>query len=179
MLKLTIPGRELYDESTQTITEAKPITLKLVHSLVSISKWEAKWEMAFLGHEDKSMAQMLDYIRMMTITQNVPDEVFNNLPQSTIDEIGAYINAPMTATKFRERKGRANREIITSEIIYYWMVHFNIPFECQKWHLNRLLTLVKVCSEKQAPKKKMSRAEILNQQRKLNEERRAKLNTKG
>ena len=116
----------------------------------------------------------------MTITQNVDPEVYNCLRNSDIDKVNSYIQAPMTATTFMEDKsGKGNREIITSELIYYWMIALNIPFECQKWHLNRLLTLIRVCNIKNTPPKKRSKRDIMNQNAALNAARRRKFNTSG
>ena len=141
--------------------------LQLEHSLVSISKWESKWHIPFLDGKDKTLEQIIDYVRCMTITQNVKPEVYNRLTEDNLKAINDYIENPMTATTFSDINQRPSREIITSEIIYYWMVSFNIPFECQKWHLNKLLTLIKVCNIKNSPPKKMSRQEILSRNRAL------------
>ena len=154
MLTVTIPAREMFDEKTGTFFTTKKQTLQLEHSLVSISKWESKWHKAFLNKEPKTFAQTIDYIKCMTITQNVDPLVYNRLTRSNFDEIHKYIEAPMTATTFYEnlQKGRS-KEIVTAELIYYWMIALNIPFECQKWHLNRLLTLIRVCEVKNNPPK--------------------------
>lgn len=179
MLKLKVDPFEVYNEKDNTFTEFPETNLQLEHSLVSISKWEAKWNKPFLSKEPKSYEELLDYIKCMTLTQNVNPEIYKYLNQDAINKINAYIEAPMTATTFREDQGKRNNEIITNEIIYYWMVSFNIPFECQKWHLNRLLTLIRVCSIKNTPAKKMSTREIMNRNRALNKARRAQLHTKG
>lgn len=179
MLKLKLDSFEVFNEKDNTFTEFPETTLQLEHSLVSISKWEAKWNKPFLSKDAKSYEELLDYIKCMTLTQNVNPEIYKYLPQDAINKINSYIEAPMTATTFREEPGKKSNEIITNEIIYYWMVSFNIPFECQKWHLNRLLTLIRVCSIKNAPPKKMSTKEIMNRNRALNKARRAQLHTKG
>lgn len=179
MLKLKVDPFEVYNEKDHTFTEFPETNLQLEHSLVSISKWEAKWNKPFLSKEPKSYEELLDYIKCMTLTQNVNPEIYKYLNQDAINKINSYIEAPMTATTFREDQGKRNNEIITNEIIYYWMVSFNIPFECQKWHLNRLLTLIRVCSIKNTPAKKMSTREIMNRNRALNKARRAQLHTKG
>lgn len=180
MLEIMIPAVEQWDESNQEFINTKEQTLRLEHSLVSLSKWESKWCKPFLTKNEKTEEELIDYIRCMTITKNVNPNVFRNLTSSNVDEIVKYIDAPMTATTFYEgdRKG-ANREITTSEIIYYWMVTFNIPFECQKWHLNRLLTLIRVCNVKNQPAKKMSKQEILSRNAALNAARKKQLNTNG
>ena len=186
MLKITIPARdsrEYWDEKTETFVVSpgtKEQILQLEHSLVSLSKWESKWCKAFLSKQEKTHEETLDYIKCMTITQNVDPEVYNHLTKDNIREINKYIEAPMTATYFSEEKGsRGGREIITSELIYYWMIALNIPFECQKWHLNKLLTLVRVCNIKNQPPKKRSRRDIMSRNAALNAARRKQLNTTG
>lgn len=179
MLKITIPSREMFDEKTQEFIHTKEYTIQLEHSLVSVSKWESKWNKPFLGKENKSIEETIDYIRCMTITQNIDPVVYNGLTTDNIDMINKYINSPMTATTFHDEKGKINREIITSELIYYWMTSLNIPMECQKWHLNRLLTLIRVCNIKNQPSKKMSKRELMQRNSALNAARRAKMNSKG
>ena len=179
MLKITIPEMEFYDEDNNEFIMFNEQVLQLEHSLVSISKWESKWHIPFLDGKDKTLEQIIDYVRCMTITQNVKPKVYNRLTEDNLKAINDYIENPMTATTFSDINQRPSREIITSEIIYYWMVSFNIPFECQKWHLNKLLTLIKVCNIKNSPPKKMSRQEILSRNRALNEARKKNLNTRG
>lgn len=183
MLIVTIPGGELFDEETQEFIELnKGSTLKLEHSLVSISKWESKWHKPFLSNENKSVEETIDYIKCMTITQNVPEDVYSRIPTSVLDKVNDYIKNPMTATWFSEddkKKGNTKGEIVTSEIIYYWMVALQIPMECQTWHLNRLLTLIRVCNVKNQPPKKMKKKEILSRNATLNEARKKRLHTKG
>jgi hypothetical protein len=180
MLKIVIPSVELYDETKEEFVQSKSYELQLEHSLVSLSKWESKWCKPFLSKGNKTTEETIDYIRCMTITQHVDDMAYKFISQKEIDLISEYIDAPMTATTFSQPKDKAtNKEVITAEIIYYWMIAFNIPFECQKWHLNRLLTLINVCSIKNQPAKKQNRKDIAAKQRALNEARKAKLNTKG
>ena len=179
MLKITVPEMEFYDEDNNEFIMFNEQVLQLEHSLVSISKWESKWHIPFLDGKDKTLEQIIDYVRCMTITQNVKPEVYNRLTEDNLKAINDDIENPMTATTFSDINQRPSREIITSEIIYYWMVSFNIPFECQKWHLNKLLTLIKVCNIKNSPPKKMSRQEILSRNRALNEARKKNLNTMG
>jgi hypothetical protein len=180
MLQITIPAVELWDERKQEFVTTKEQTLQLEHSLVSISKWESKWCKPFLSKQEKTFEETLDYIKCMTITQNVNPEVYNYLTNKNIEEINNYINAPMTATYFSDDKiAKTSREQITAELIYYWMIALNIPFECQKWHLNRLLTLIKVCNIKNQPPKKRNRKEIMSRNTALNAARRKQLNTKG
>lgn len=179
MLEITIPSTELWNEEKQEFMSVKGMTLKLEHSLVSLSKWESKWCKPFLSKEDKTREETLDYIRCMTLTQNVDSDIYNYITDNNINEIIEYINAPMTATTFREENKGGSREITTAELIYYWMIALDIPFECQKWHLNRLLTLIRVCNIKNQPPKKMSKREIMSRNASLNAARRKQLNSKG
>lgn len=175
MLQLTIPGSECFNEQTQEFVTIEGRTIQLEHSLLSLSKWESKWEKPFLVETpEKTDEEILDYIRCMTLTQNVNPDVYLNLSSENIEDVNAYISAPMTATWFNDRNNRMNREIVTAEIIYYQMIALGIPFECQKWHLNRLLTLIRVCSIKSSPPKKMSKKEVLRNYRELNAARKAK-----
>lgn len=187
MLKITIPAKEIYDESTNTFTETKETTLQLEHSLLSLSRWESKWEKPFLDDKiEKTNEMMLDYIRCMTINSTVDPNVYKIIGQKELSEISKYINAKMTATWFTEdehkkmigTRGRGGTTI-TSEVIYYLMVAYQIPFECQKWHLNRLITLIRVCEEKNKQPEKMSKGQIMERNRKLNEARRKALGSKG
>ena len=180
MLQITIPSTELWDERKEEFVYTKEKTLQLEHSLVSLSKWESKWNKAFLSSKEKTTEEIVDYIRCMTITQNVDPDVYNHLTNNIIQQIYDYINAPMTATVFSDNGKRSggSRETVTSELIYYWMISLNIPFECQKWHLNRLLTLIRVCEIKNTPPKKMGRGEIMSRNAALNAARRKQHNTK-
>ena len=181
MLQLLIPGLEMYDEAKEEFITIRDQRIQLEHSLVSITKWESKWGKPFLAKEAKTPEETLDYIRCMTITQNVSEDTYRILTPENIEEINQYIEEPMTATIISEtkKKSTGRAEVITSEIIYYWMISLTIPFECQKWHLNRLLTLINVCNIKNQPETKMSKQEIMNRNRALNKERQDKLNTKG
>lgn len=182
MLQITIPAGEEFDELTNTFMNAtKECTLQLEHSLVSLSKWEAIWGKPFLTKEIKTHEETIDYIRCMTLTQNVDPNVYKYINSKNIGVVKQYIEAPMTATTFSKDTHKAiNRDIVTAEIIYYWMIVLNVPFECQKWHLNRLLTLINVCNVKnQSQTKKMTPAEVYTQNRTINEARRRALNTKG
>lgn len=158
MLQISIPAQEYFDERTEEFINVKAYTLQLEHSLISISKWEAKWQKPFLGKEEKTEEETIDYIRCMTITQNVDPMAYYAIPRDELERIKAYIHAPMTATWFNDHDNRpSTRKIITSELIYYWMVANSIPFECEKWHFNRLMTLIRICGEKNQPPKKMSK----------------------
>lgn len=180
MLEIIIPDVELFDEIKNEFKYVKGATLKLEHSLVSLSKWESKWKKPFLTNDEKSYEETVDYIKCMTLTQNVNPELYYYIGNDNMLKINEYIGNPMTATTFgKETKGKRNTEIVTSELIYYWMIALNIPFECQKWHLNRLLTLVKVCNIKNQPPKKMSKREIMARNAALNAQRRKQLNSKG
>ena len=181
MLQLVIPlSPEGWDEKTEQFVEAKTYVLQLEHSLVSLSKWESKWEKPFFSKAEKSYEEIIDYIKFMTISKNVDPNVYTHLTNGNIREINQYIEAPMTATTFSKDKNQAkSREIITAELIYYWMIALNIPFECQKWHLNRLLTLIRVCNIKNSPPKKMSKKEAALQRSQLNAARKKQMNTKG
>lgn len=180
MLRITIPATELWDEQNNEFIQCKEQTLQLEHSLVSLSKWESKWNKPFLTKAEKTSEETLDYVRCMTVTQNVKADVYDRLTRQNIIEINEYIDAPMTATTFsNEKKGGLHGEQITSELIYYWMVALQIPFECQKWHLNRLITLIKICNIKNSPNKKQSRRDRLSHNAALNAARRKKYGTKG
>lgn len=181
MLRIVIPAsQELWDEKNECFLSGKEQVLQLEHSLLSVSKWESKWNKAFLGKKEKTTEETIDYIRCMTLTQNVDPSVYDRLTPENIKTIVDYIEAPMTATYFHNDKvmGR-NLETVTSELIYYWMISLNIPFECQKWHLNRLFALIRVCSMKNSPPKKMSKGEIMRRNRALNEARKQQLRTRG
>lgn len=186
MLQITVPATEpieMYNEETNEFfyTEAeKEQTLQLEHSLLTLSKWESRWCKIFFSKEEKTNEELIDYVRCMTIVPNVPDSVYNRLSDENIDAIKKYINAPMTATTFRaEQNGKPNREKITSELVYYWMFTLGIPKECEKWHLNRLLTLIRVFNVKNQPPKKTSRGELMRRNAALNAARRRQLNSNG
>jgi hypothetical protein len=180
MLSITVVGTEMFDETTQEFTTLGDVDLVLEHSLVSLSKWESIYEKPFLNDSDKTIDEVVGYIKTMMLTPEVPEEIFYRLSEENFKAINEYIDAKMTATWFREAPSSPkSREVITSEIIYYWMIAFNIPFECERWHLNRLFTLIRVCSIKQAKPEKMSRSQIAAQNRELNARRRAQYNTTG
>ena len=179
MLQIIVPATEQWDEIKQEFVYTKEITLQLEHSLVSLSKWESKWCKPFLSKEDMTAEETIDYIRCMTITQNVNPEVYTCLSDENIAQVRDYIQAPMTATFFRKENGPPSREIITSDIIYYWMITLQIPSEFQEWHLNRLIALIRVCDIKNSPPKKKSQREIMEEYSRINAERRKQMNTKG
>lgn len=181
MLQLTIPlSPEGWDEVNEVFVEPKVTTIQLEHSLISLSKWESKWCEPFLSKKNLTNEESLDYIRCMTVSKNVDPEVYLHLTKENVDEIIEYINAPMTATTFsKNSNGKSSKEVVTSELIYYWMIAYQIPSEYEKWHLNRLLTLIRICSIKNSPPKKMGRGEVMRNNAALNAARRKKLNTKG
>ena len=182
MLQILVPiTPEGFDEKTQTFVDPVYYPLQLEHSLVSLSKWESKWHKSFLSNPNKTDEEIMDYIRCMTITQNVKPEIYEKLSVDNIKQINAYLENSMTATYFSEDKSKkgSQRESVTSELIYYWMIALNIPFKCEKWHLNRLLTLIRVCNLKNTPPKKRSKKDILSRNAALNQARRQQLNTKG
>ena len=182
MLTIVVPETELFDESKQEFVKYEAKTLQLEHSLVSLSKWESKWCKPFLTKDEKTFEETLDYIKCMTVTQNVKPDVYLRLTRENVEQINKYIEAPMTASYIYEDnsgRGKINNEQVTAELIYYWMISLNIPFECQKWHLNRLIMLIKVCNHKNQPPKKMSKRDIMSRNAALNAARRQKLNTKG
>jgi len=180
MLTIVIPETEEFDPRTNTFYLRKEQVLSMEHSLVSISKWEAKWKKPFLSKASKSAEETLDYLRCMTITPNVDPGVYLRITPSIMRKINDYISDPMTATTFSEDPNqKKNREIVTSEIIYYWMVALQIPFECQKWHLNRLLALIRVVNIKNNPGKKMSCGEIMKRNSALNAARRKASGSRG
>lgn len=179
MLKLTIPAFEKFDDDKNEFITVKEQSIQIEHSLVSLSKWESKWCKPFLSKDNKTYAETIDYIRCMTITQNIDPLIYTGITQENIKQVSEYIEAPMTATVFHSTKKTINREIITSEIIYYSMIAMNIPFECQKWHLNRLLALINVCKIKNQPSKKMNKKEVMSRNAAINAARKKELNTRG
>lgn len=179
MLYLTFPGGEYWDEINEEFINVKPRTLQLEHSLVSVSKWESKWCKAFLTKNAKSREETIDYIRCMTISQNVDPKLYLSVTNDIIRSVMSYIDLPMTATTINRQNQPASRRVITSEIIYSWMIALHIPVECQKWHLNRLITLIEVCDIENSPPKKLSKNELAKRNRDLNEARLKKYHTKG
>lgn len=179
MLRITIPQHELFDSEKEEFIQIKEQTIQLEHSLVSISKWEAKWRKAFLGKREKTTEEILDYIRCMTISQNVNPLVYLGLTEKNLEEINSYISEPMTCVHVIENDhDPVSKDVITSELIYYWMITLNIPFECQKWHINRLLSLIRVCNIKNS-NSKMPIREIYKRNSEINEMRKTKYNTTG
>lgn len=180
ILRLRVPSVELYDDAKEEFVNTKEYNLSLQHSLISIAKWESRWTKPFLETENKTLEETLDYVKCMTITQNVPDVAYEYLSEEVLNKIKEHIKAPMTATTIAKQSGGGNnKEIVTAEIIYYWMVALDIPMECQTWHINRLLTLINVCNIKNNPPKKMGKQDAMAQQRRLNQQRKEQMQTKG
>lgn len=186
MLKITIPKveyDEIWDEKNEKfipIPKQCETTLQLEHSLISISKWESKWCKAFFSKKEKTYEETIDYIRCMTLTPNVKSDVYYRIGKNEFNIIREYMEAPMTATVVNDScSKKRNSEIVTSELIYYWMVALNIPFECQKWHINRLLMLIRVCNAKNEPAKKMSRKDVMSRNAAINAANRKKYRSKG
>ena len=181
MLTITIPKSEMWDEVNEEFSYEDEVTITLEHSLVSLSKWESKWHKAFLGKQEKTYEETLDYIKCMTITKNVDNSVYKRLTKDNIDQIDEYINNPMTATYLRNTPNnqQTNKEVVTSELIYYWMITFGIPVEFEKWHLNKLIALIRVCEMKNSTPKKRSRGDIARSHAAINAANRAKYHTKG
>ena len=181
MIRISTPSGEYYDDRRQEFVTVTGQTVLLEHSLRSLAKWEARWKKPFLSKNEKTRAESIDYVRCMAVTPNIDPSIFETLTDASLAQINQYINDPMTATTFsnRNQTKKPSREIITAELIYYWMVALQIPFECQDWHLNRLLTLIHVCEVKNQPKKKINQRDAASERTRLNRARRAQLGTPG
>lgn len=182
MLTITVPESEVFDERTNEFHTLEAMTLELEHSLVSLHLWESKWEKPFISPGEKTTEETIGYVQAMTLTPNVSPEVYLRLSNDNLREINSYIESKMTATWFKELPGQpkgGTGEMITAELIFYWMVAFNIPSEYKHWHLNQLFTLIRIANEKNKPKKKMSRADMVSERQRLNAERKAALQTTG
>lgn len=180
MLTITIDGDEIYNEETEEFSTDGDVVVHLEHSLLSVSKWESKHQKPFLTNKEKTVDEIFDYIKAMIVDPSLDPDVLMRCSQRNIDEIQKYIDSSQSATTFGDMPGRRGPgEVITSELIYYWMVTFNIPFECELWHLNRLFSLIRICNIKQQKPKKMSRNELAQRNAELNARRRAELNTTG
>lgn len=179
MLTITVGADDVYDDETQSFGTQGGVELQLEHSLVSLSKWESIHEVAFLGAKERTPEEYLSYIECMLLTPNPPGDFLQKLSKENFEEINAYIDRKMTATRISEIRSRPTQEVVTSELIYYWMTAFNIPFECERWHLNRLLVLIRICNIKQEKPKKVGRAEAAARQRELNAQRRQRMNSTG
>lgn len=188
MIEIVIPEQhyEFFDEVKEEFlppVDIKETKIQIEHSLISLKKWEQKWHKPFLGKTEKTLEEIKDYIRCMTLTHGVDPGIYNWIPNNVIEEVLEYIKNPMTATTFKEDRlvgaQKNSREIITAEIIYYWMIALSIPVEFQKWHLNQLLTLIKVVNIKNAGPKKMDKKMAAQERAALNKLRREQYNSKG
>ena len=179
MLTVVTKDVEYYDEKSETFSVIKGSTFTLEHSLLSVSKWESKWEIPFLTSKKHTDEQVLDYVLMMDVNSKMTYSDLEGLSQESFNKIQNYISKKHSATVFSDQRNSGSREAITSELIYYWMISHNIPFEAEKWHLSRLLTLIQVCNRKNTPPKKMSKSDIAARNRELNAHRRAQFKTKG
>ena len=179
MLTITIPSYELFNDVTQEFISEDERVIQLEHSLLSISEWESRWNKPFLSNMEKTSNEILDYVRCMTLTEGVPETAYLYIDNEQYKLINDYIAAPMTATTISEPPGKVSREIMTSELLYYYMIAANIPFECERWHLNRLLTLIRICSIKSQPEKKRPMNEVMKSNAALNAARKKQFNTKG
>lgn len=188
MLEITIPEQhyEFFDEVKEEFlppVNVKETKIQIEHSLISLKKWEQKWHVPFLGKADKTYEELADYIRCMTLTHGVDPEVYNWIPKDILEQVVDYIKDPMTATWFRDNDligaQKSSREIVTAEIIYYWMITLSIPVEFQKWHLNQLLTLIKVVNIKNSKPKKQDKRAAAKERAAINAARRAQYNSKG
>lgn len=179
MLTITIPSYELFNDVTQEFISEDERVIQLEHSLLSISEWESRWNKPFLSNMEKTSNEIIDYVRCMTLTEGVPETAYLYIDNEQYKLINDYIAAPMTATTISEPPGKVSREIMTSELLYYYMIAANIPFECERWHLNRLLTLIRICSIKSQPEKKRPINEVMKSNAALNAARKKQFNTKG
>lgn len=180
MLRIIIDGDESFNDDTQTFGTINDVVVELEHSLVSLSKWESKHQKPFLSTGAKTADEIFDYLKTMVVTPNLDLDVLYRCSQKNLDAIQEYIDSSQSATTFGSMpEHRGPGEVITSELIYYWVVSFNIPFECETWHLNRLFSLIRICNIKNSKSKKMPRNEIAQRNRDLNAKRKAELGTTG
>ena len=179
MLKLHIESRDFYDDDKGEFITVPGLDLTLEHSLYTISKWESRWMKPFLSKTERTDDEMLDYILCMDITGNLKMSNILNITTTDLNRITQYINAKMTATTISDNDKSNSKEIVTSELIYYWMIALQIPLECEHWHINRLITLIKICNIKNSPKKKQNTQAAMAEQRRLNKERRMQHNSTG
>ena len=176
MLQITVPAREAWDEINQQFINTKETTIRLEHSLVSVSKWETEWCVPFLNKRDMTVEQIRDYVRCMTVTQNVDPNVYLNLTEKNLKEVFDYIASKKTATFFSDKEKGGRRRIITSELIYCWMVMWRIPFQCEKWPLDRLITLIRVCEAENKQPKQGSRRSAIQRNAEIKARNRARRN---
>lgn len=180
MLRIIIEGDEIYDEEENLFSTVGDVVLEFEHSLLSLSKWESKYQKPFLSLGEKTIEETIGYLEAMILTPDVGLDVLSRCSSEILDKIQEYIQSPQSATTFGEMpERRGPGEVISSELIYYWMVAFNIPFEAEKWHLNRLFSLIRICNIKNSPPKKMSKAELAQRNREINKKRKEQLGTTG
>lgn len=183
MLTICLEEGEFYDEAIEEFVIRYACTFNVEHSLISISKWETLHKKPFFSTVEKTDEETISYIKCMTINKNVPDFTYETLPRHVKQQLAEYIQDPATATTFAEgnqlQSARRNREVVTSELIYYWMVVSGIPIECQTWHINRLLALIRIFSIKNSKQKKRPLREIMAENRALNEARKAEFGSRG
>lgn len=177
MITITVPEQELFDEATGDFINIPKTELHLEHSLISLSRWESKWKKVFLSTEDHTKEEIMDYIYCMSTDKNLNPAVLPYIDPKSYQKIIDYIADPNTATKIYDRRPNrgGKKEIMTSEIIYYYMIYYGIPISCEKWHLNRLLTLIRICGIKGGTtSQNMDLNSIFAQNRALNAKRRGK-----
>lgn len=183
ILHITIPGKENWDSVKEEFIYEEDAELYLQHSLVTVAEWEARWKISFLDTDNKTPEQITDYIKIMTINQNeVDDSVYKRLTKENLDEINRYLKDEMSATTITDHgtpESNGRNEIITAEIVYYWMFSHNVPVEFENWHFNRLITLLKTCNIKSNPDNKMTKQETAKMYAEMNKARRQKYNSKG
>jgi hypothetical protein len=181
MLRIVVPGEEYFNNEKQEFYTLDDTTLELEHSLISLSKWESEFKQPFLGTDQRTPEQVAAYIKAMILTPDISDKIVSRMSKDNFEDINNYIDSRESATTFNEiqERPRGRSEIITSELIYYWMVAFTIPFECETWHLNRLFNLIRICSIKNSKQKSMPKNELARRNRDLNEQRKAQLGTTG
>lgn len=179
MLKLHVDGYQLYDEEKNKFFDVKEDTITLEYSLYSIYKWESKWKKPYLHTKEKTVEESIDFIRCMTLDEDVNPLLYYNIKEEDFIRINEYLNDPATATTFGAVNGPVDRRIKTAEIFYHLMTVYNIPFECEYWNFNRLLALIKVCNIENSPKKPMTKKEIYAQNRDINERNRKRFHSKG
>jgi len=192
MLELVLPAvtGEEWDESKEMFVytrQQKELKIRFEHSLIAIGKWESHWHKSFFTTFSETRQkkvtdeEFFDYIKCMTITPNIDDEVYDRLTAEHIREITKYLDDPMTATTFsnKNNKGGGNNRVVTSELVYYWMAELKIPFSCEKWNIKRLMTLIQIFEAERAPSKKMSKREIMSRNNAINAARRKQLHSKG
>lgn len=178
MIPIHLPACRAFDERTEEFVDYPAVTLKLEHSLISIQRWESKWHKSYLSSQGFTPEELLDYIRCMSLDQNVDVTTLQRLTKDDVLKIRAYMDNPMTATTFGKSGQKGKSQIITAEIVYFWMTSFGIPFECAKWHINQLLTLIQVCSIKNSPKKG-GKKQTAAERAALNKARRARMGSSG